>query len=257
MPRRARCKSASNIYHVVIRGADRQQLFEESKDYIKYLDILQYYKLECEFKLYAYCLMSNHIHLLMKTQEMPLDMIFRHVSTCYAVWFNMKYDRTGFLQQGRYYSEPVEDYEYLLTVSRYIHQNPYKAGLETIPGDSYPWCSLQDYIRGTSPIIDIDEFFNLAGGGNDFVQFNRCEATADCLDIDKLKKRIPDDVARDIIKDVCNCTTVSDFQELSILNRDKYIPILTSKGLSIRQLNRLTGISRGVIQNILMRRHSH
>ena len=106
MPRKARLKSTSNVYHVVIRGANRQQMFEDRKDYLKYLDILEYYKRECNYSIYAYCLMSNHVHLLIYTPVTPLEMIFRRINTRYAVWFNMKYDRTGYLQQGRYYSEP-------------------------------------------------------------------------------------------------------------------------------------------------------
>ncbi len=117
MPRKPRAISESNIYHVVIRGADRQQMFEEKNDYDKYLDILSYYKKECQFEIYAYCLMSNHVHLLIHTSNTPLATVFRRINTRYAVWFNMKYDRTGFLQQGRYYSEPVNDERYLLTCS--------------------------------------------------------------------------------------------------------------------------------------------
>ena len=73
MPRKPRAISESNIYHVVIRGADRQQMFEEKNDYVKYLDILSYYKKECQFEIYAYCLMSNHVHLLIHTSNTPLD----------------------------------------------------------------------------------------------------------------------------------------------------------------------------------------
>ena len=69
MPRKPRAISESNIYHVVIRGADRQQMFEEKNDYDKYLDILSYYKKECQFEIYAYCLMSNHVHLLIHTSN--------------------------------------------------------------------------------------------------------------------------------------------------------------------------------------------
>ena len=130
MARHSRKKSSTQIYHVVIKGADRQLLFEETKDYRKYLDILEYYKEEFHFKIYAYCLMSNHVHLLIHHPDTAsLESIFRHINTTYATWFNLKYNRTGFVQDGRYFSEPVEDSRYLLTVVRYIHYNPAKAGL--------------------------------------------------------------------------------------------------------------------------------
>ena len=102
LARHARKKSSTQTYHVVIKGADRQLLFEESKDYIKYLDILEFYKDQLKFEIYAYCLMSNHVHLLLRhPNTVSLESIFRHINTTYACWFNAKYDRTGFVQDGQ------------------------------------------------------------------------------------------------------------------------------------------------------------
>ncbi len=155
MARHARKKSSTQTYHVVIKGADRQLLFEESKDYIKYLDILEFYKDQLKFEIYAYCLMSNHVHLLLRhPNTVSLESIFRHINTTYACWFNAKYDRTGFVQDGRYYSEPVESDNALLTIVRYIHYNPSKAGLENFPGSGYQWSSFNDYTRKTAGLTD-------------------------------------------------------------------------------------------------------
>lgn len=247
MPRKARVLSASNIYHVVIRGADRQILFEEISDFKKYLDLLEYYKNECHFDIFAYCLMSNHIHLLIYTPTTSLETIFRRMNTHYAMWFNMKYDRTGFLQQGRYYSEPVEDISYLLNVVRYIHQNPYNAGLEPYPGASYPWSSIHSYLDETPSFINIKYIYNLLGEKDNFLAFHNEIVEIDCLDIHKLKKRLPDDVAKQIILEETGCSTVKDFQVLSLSDRKKYLLRLHEKGISIRQLNRLTGVSKGII----------
>ena len=155
MARHARKKSSTQTYHVVIKGADRQLLFEESKDYIKYLDILEFYKDQLKFEIYAYCLMSNHVHLLLRhPNTVSLESIFRHINTTYACWFNAKYDRTGFVQDGRSYSEPVESDNALLTIVRYIHYNPSKAGLENFPGSGYQWSSFNDYTRKTAGLTD-------------------------------------------------------------------------------------------------------
>lgn len=248
MARKPRAKSQSNIYHVVIRGADRQQIFEDQMDYTKYLDILNYYKNECQFHIYAYCLMSNHVHLLIHTPITSLESIFRRLNTRYAVWFNMKYSRTGFLQQGRYYSEPVDDERYLLTVVRYIHQNPYKAGIEDFPGASYPWSSIYSYLKGNSSLVDTNFVNNLIGSSEAFVSFHKEIDKTECLDIHKLIQRLPDDVAKQMIINETGCSTVTEFQSLSLLERKKYLIRLHEQGISIRQLNRLTGISRGVIE---------
>ena len=251
MPRKPRAISESNIYHVVIRGADRQQMFEENNDYAKYLDILGYYKKECQFEIYAYCLMSNHVHLLIHTPNTPLATVFRRINTRYAVWFNMKYDRTGFLQQGRYHSEPVNDERYLLTVVRYIHQHPYKAGIEAFPGEAYPWSSIYSYLSGNSALVDIGLINNLIGDSNAFTTFHRETEGADCLDIHKLTKRLPDDVAKELIIKETGCPTITDFQLLPLLEQKKYLVHLHEQGISIRQLNRLTGTSKGIIQRTL------
>lgn len=252
MARLPRPKSASNIYHVVIRGADRQNYFEESKDYTKYLDLLAYYKEKCNFKIYAYCLMSNHVHLLIYTPDTPLEDIFRRLNTHYATWFNMKYDRTGFLQQGRYYCEPVEDYNYLINVIWYIHNNPVKAGLEPTPGSNYHWSSVRDYVSDEPSITDTFDILNYYGGKNNFLSCLNMISSAKCIDVDNVRRRIPDDVARSIIQEETGCSTANSFQKLDMLKKEKYLIQLHEKGISIRQLNRLTGISKGVIERTIV-----
>ena len=252
MPRKARKKSSTQIYHVVIRGMDHQTLFEEVKDYIKYLDILAFYKQECVFNLYAYCLMSNHVHIILQTCDIPLDTIFRKINTNYAIWFNMKYQRCGHLQQERFYSEPIEDQAYFLTAIRYIHRNPCKAGLESSPGMSYQWSSIHAYLNSNSDFIDIDFVYKIMSP-LDFLDFNNVNSNDTCLDIDQPRKGIPDDVARDIIFSISNCRTSTEFKNLSLLDRRKYLKSAISKGISIRQLNRLTGISLGTIQRTIGR----
>ena len=256
MSRNARQLSSTDTYHVVIRGADHQLLFEEKKDYQKYLEILQLYEAECQFELYAYCLMPNHIHLLIHSPVTSLGSVFRHVSTTYSSWFNAKYNRTGYLQEGRYFSEPVETEKYLFTVLRYIHQNPIKAGLETVPGETYPWNSFCDYISGINDIVNIEYILQLLSGLESFRSLHQIIVEEECLDINTLRKRLPDDVARDIIRTECNCETVSDFQKLTLLERNGNIILLRKKGLSIRQINRLTGTPKGVIEKIISKKIS-
>lgn len=252
MPRTARKISSTGIYHIVIRGADRQLMFEEHADYIKYLNYLEYYKNECDFDIYAYCLMSNHVHILMRINSTALSKIFQRIGTSYASWFNMKYNRTGYLQQGRYYSEPVESQEYLLTVARYIHQNPFNAGLEAFPGESYNWSSLSAYAASSDEFVNASFLLNLYGDYNAFMKHQTNVNHNDkCLDLNAIRRRIPDDVAKKIIYETCMCSNSKEFQSLSVLDRNKMISTLHKKGISTRQLNRLTGIPLGVINRII------
>lgn len=252
MPRKARQKSSTNIYHVVIRGADRQIIFESPKDYKKYLEILKLYSHKLEFEIYAYCLMSNHIHLLIYTPNCSIGSVFSHINTSYAIWFNSKYSRTGHLQQGRFYSEPIEDEISLLSVMRYIHQNPLKAGLETYTGESYIWSSMLDYINNQNSLINSNFILSIIGGIDNFKMYHKYESNDNHLDIHNIIKRIPDDVARDIIFETAHCSSVTEFQNLELLERNKFIHKLhKEKGISVRQLNRLTGIPKGVIDRIV------
>lgn len=252
MPRNPRKKSSCFTYHVVIKGADRQLLFEEEKDYQKYLEILEKVKAECNFELFAYCLMDNHVHLLIRhSTTHSLETIFRKINTTYAIWFNMKYDRTGFVQNGRYYSEPVDTECYLLTVLKYIHFNPTKAGLETHPGESYPWSSFFDYDKRSSSLTDTLPIYEILGDYHVFKELHDTASNEACLEIDQFRKRLPDDVAKDIIFHTCDCKTANEFQKLSITKRNENISLLHKEGLSIRQINRLTGVPKGVVERIV------
>ena len=117
MPRVARIKSNSGIYHIIMRGINRQTIFEDEEDYNKFIQTMQRYKEIYVYKIYAYCFMRNHLHLLLKEGKEPLETIMRRICGSFVFWYNRKYGRIGCLFQNRYWSEPVEDNEYLLAVS--------------------------------------------------------------------------------------------------------------------------------------------
>ena len=130
MSRLARIISPTGLYHIVFRGVNKQHIFEEDTDYLKLMQILEELKKEEEFKLHAYCFMSNHVHLLLKEKNAgDISQIMKRLLTKYVMFFNKKYQRSGALIANRYKSQPVEIDEYFLSVIRYIHQNPLKAGL--------------------------------------------------------------------------------------------------------------------------------
>ena len=119
-----RKQSSTGIYHVMLRGVNRQQIFLDKEDCTYFLESLYVCKQISRFKLYAYCLMGNHVHLLINAKEEPVDMIMRRLGSKYVYWYNSKYERIGHLFQNRFKSEPVETDTYFLTVLRYIHMNP-------------------------------------------------------------------------------------------------------------------------------------
>lgn len=153
MARLARRLSSTGIYHIIFRGVNRYNIFEEEYDYKKILEIILDLKENMEFEIYAYCLMSNHVHLIIKEKTLgQISLIMKRMLTRYAGWFNKKYDRSGILIANRFKSEPVETDDYLITLSRYIHQNPIKGGLSPSV-DKYNWSSFKEY-SGNSYIVD-------------------------------------------------------------------------------------------------------
>lgn len=144
MARFARKKSKTGIYHIMLRGIDRRDIFLEDDDREKFLYYVFRARELGEFKLYGYCLMDNHVHILMKEGE-ELSKSVKRITVGYVQWHNNKYGRIGHLFQNRYKSETVEDEKYLIGVSRYIHQNPVKAKIVT-KAENYRWSSYKDYI---------------------------------------------------------------------------------------------------------------
>ena len=140
MPRKARVVSKTNIYHVMLRGVNQQIIFEDEQHFRYFISILSMCRDICGYTIFAYCLMNNHIHLLMEEGTEPLSIVFKRICDRYVYWYNHKYERMGHLFQDRFRSEPVETERYFLIVIRYIFQNPVKAGIVEHPED-YPWSS--------------------------------------------------------------------------------------------------------------------
>jgi REP element-mobilizing transposase RayT len=129
MPRAARDISENGIYHIMLRGSNRQTIFEDYRDIERLIDTVKRYKSVSKYELYAYCFMNNHVHFLMKETEEPVSISIKRISSSYVFWYNKKYERCGHLFQERFKSEVIDSDEYFLTVLRYIHQNPMKAGI--------------------------------------------------------------------------------------------------------------------------------
>lgn len=129
MPRQARIEAPGLLYHVIARGIERSEIFKEPDDYEFFLSRLGRVLRDTETKCLAFCLIPNHVHLLMRSGRIPISTAMRRLLTGYAVCFNRKYERAGHLFQNRYKSIVCQEESYLLTLIRYIHLNPIRAGL--------------------------------------------------------------------------------------------------------------------------------
>lgn len=164
MPRMARIVWENGLYHITSRGNNRQQAFRRVKDFEKYLELIRHYKEKFKFKLYAYALMINHVHLLLETSCLgSISQIMKPLSQRYAFWHNRRYEKCGHLWDGRFHSDIVDTDSYLLECTRYIELNPVRSKLVTDPKD-YKWTSYAAHAFGHDcPILDTHPIFKEFG----------------------------------------------------------------------------------------------
>ena len=244
MARQARKKSESGIYHIMLRGINRQQIFEDEEDRQHFLETLERYKDECGYTIYAYCLMGNHIHLLLKEGKENLTVVLKRIAGSYVYWYNWKYHRCGHLFQDRFKSEPVEDDGYFLTVLRYIHQNPVKARI-CKNAEDYAHSSMQEYIKFPF-LVDTVFVFSMMPK-DEFIRYHQEDNNDICLEMDE-HFRLNDQDAKALIFKISKCKNANDFQLLEKKKRNACIHKLHQNGLSIRQISRLTGLSKKIVE---------
>ena len=244
MPRAARKLGESSYYHIVIRGIGKQIIFEDEEDNERFLSTLQRYRREMGFQLVAYCLMENHAHLLICDPQQRLPLIMKKVGVSYASYFNRKYERTGHLFQDRYRSEAVETDEYLLCVIRYIHNNPQKAGIARAA--EYRWSSYSAYVK---PIGEVDNaaVLQILDEWGGFARLMREDTNDRCLDVEE-RRSLRDEEAKAVMRALLDVESGTQLQRFDRKARNAALRKLRESGMTIQQIERLTGITRGVIQ---------
>jgi REP element-mobilizing transposase RayT len=145
MGRQLRIEYPGAYYHVTARGNERKEVFKSEKDREKFLSYLESAVVRYGAAIHAYCLMSNHYHLLLETPCGNLSQVMQHINGAYTNYFNAKRKRSGHLFQGRYKAILVEADAYAMELSRYIHLNPVRVGINAVPED-YRWSSYRDYV---------------------------------------------------------------------------------------------------------------
>ncbi|MUV37151.1 hypothetical protein JNUCC1_00957 [Lentibacillus sp. JNUCC-1] len=255
MARKARVKSKTGIYHIMVRGVNRQEIFHDDADCEKYLEIIQKYKARTAIQFYAWCLMNNHVHLLLKEGNEPLATTMKRIGVSYVRYYNWKYRTTGHLFQDRFRSENVETSAYLLTVTRYIHQNPVKAKITTRV-DKWKWSSCLGYYGEPyfpGDLLDKELVLGLFSGHETTAQarfkaFNEEPNQDQCLEDRFYTIRKTDEEARTEIKQLLGQLEIAHVKSLPRLERNAILRRVKGiKGLSQRQAARILGVSANLI----------
>ncbi|MCD4783790.1 MAG: transposase [Candidatus Eremiobacteraeota bacterium] len=153
MARVARIVAPGFPHHITQRGNYRQEVFEDERDKRKYLSLIKEYSDRYGLKIWAYCLMYNHVHFIaVPLYSDSLSKTFRCAHARYSMYFNRKKNQTGHLWQGRFYSCCLDE-THLYTAVRYVENNPVRAGL-TDKAENYPWSSAASHIGGLdNPVL--------------------------------------------------------------------------------------------------------
>lgn len=246
MARQAREKSSTGIYHVVLKGLDGRNIFLNDPDRLMFLEKLYKARETGDFKLYAYCLMDNHVHLLMKEAE-ALGESIKRITVGYVQLHNNKYGRSGHLFQNRFNSEVVENDQYFLTAVRYIHRNPLKAGMISRL-NKYPWSSypgiLQSYQKNQE-LVDAELVKAYFPQKSDFIRFSEEENQDECLEM-KIKIKLSDQQLSEMLQKNSDYNHLDHYEKQQ---RNQLIRQIRSEtGSSIRQLSRVLGLGKMIVE---------
>ena len=192
LPRIERIKFENAIYHVMVRSITEVPLFKKDDDKEKYLSQMRNYQIIYGFKIYAYCMMSNHAHFIIDSNGADISKIMHGLNFKYAVTFNRIHDRHGHVFQDRFKSKIVDTDRYLITLSAYIHNNPLKIkGYETCP-EKYKYSSLRVYLgieKDKTGLLDEAYIMQMVGTNVNKARENYLKLVYMC-DKEKLKKEI-------------------------------------------------------------------
>lgn len=250
MARKARVKSTSGIYHVLVTGESDSVIFANVSDLEKYIELLSEYSDVCGFKLYAYCLMKNHVHLLINENGADISRIMKRIGTSFVYWYNNKYARQGQLFADRFKSEPVETEEDLKRVIKFIHKNPVREGLVSDCAD-YRYSSYCDYF--TNAAVSSDMARRIFGGVQDFYEFHNGEVD-DCLEISRKENVLTDAMLVDLIEREFS-VIASAICDLPKSEQEAIFTAVTKRyNVPLRQLARVTNLNLSKLWRTLSKR---
>ena len=247
MGRTARNTCESGIYHLTGRGSGRQIIYEDDVDRKAFLRLLSRKLLEQDVEMLAWCLMDNHFHLLAKGEMPAISHGMRSLLSAYALNFNARHDRCGHLFQDRFASQCVTDDLQLLTAIRYIHFNPIKGGLSEEL--DYPWSSYGQYAENRRKGICKTAYAQeIVGSKKAFLQMHASHLQeTHWLDDKPFRRRLVDSEARHFLEERFGGSWARELATLDRAARDERLAIAKAHGLSIRQLQRLTGLGFRII----------
>ena len=258
MPRQQRQKSQSGYYHIMIRGNEKRNIFLDDKDRFRFIDTLYEKKQGHRFYLHAFCLMDNHVHFMISEGAEDIATTMKRITVSYVYYFNKKYERVGHLFQDRFKSEAIEGDSYIISLARYIHQNPVKATMVN-NADEYKWSSCNSYLDTDnffSKILDMDTLLELYSSDREkakklFAKDLDVQPPETFLDLQEEEKVIPEEVAKTLFDAILLKHQIdrNNYTRIQLTTAIRELKDVTN--LSIRQISSITGLNKDKINQIL------
>ena len=149
MPRKSRRLLGETVCHHMVQGINKEEIFKTEDNKEKYIELLKKYYKEFKIDIIAYCIMDNHVHMLLYANDIKqISNFMKNINSIYAMYYNKKTDRVGYVFRNRFKSVPIMDRKQLYTCIKYIHMNPVKAGKVKEESD-YRYSSYNDYLNKT------------------------------------------------------------------------------------------------------------
>lgn len=260
MGRVQRKYSSTGCYHIMLRGNERKKIFLDNQDRQRFIDTLEKKKLETDLSIYAYCLMDNHVHLVVWDKKNEISLIMQGIATSYALFINNKYGRVGHVFQNRFKSEAIEDDRYLITVIRYVHNNPIKAFLVARP-EQYQWSSYRNYISPNNTeakLVDTAFILKMFAENQDeairdFESFSLEKDNSHVMDEDERAVRSfkeGEKFLEEYMKENWPALSKEDIRNNKILRDEVITELLNNTGLSIIKIADLLEINRGIVERM-------
>ena len=236
------------MYHVFARGTGYRVIFEDDSDRCEFCRRLGMLIQNVPGSLIAWCLMGNHFHLIVNMRIDVLSRFMKRLNGGYARCFNERHGRVGHLFEGRFGSEAISSDSQLLAAVRYVHRNPIAPGLSKTC--DYQWSSYGEY-TGVPCIVQPGLILGMCGGVDSFIEFHAYDGKDRFLDTPDgacaIRRRLSQDEAIAYAKSIIGEERFENLPGFPRGERDKYLQELSQAGLSIRQIELVTGVSRGVV----------
>ncbi|WP_422485961.1 transposase [Gudongella sp. DL1XJH-153] len=254
MARLSREVSPTGYYHIMMRGINKEMIFKNNFDKKNFLSLIET-KFEEDVLIVAFCIMDNHVHIILKGELDDISLSLRRINTSFAMRINRSLDRVGHVFQDRYKSEIIHNEAHLLCATRYVHNNPVKAGIIKSP-QQYDWSSYSHFLQGKSNLLDsgeIERIMKSIGSNKQFQDFHKLEDEIRFIDTKEELDRLEYSRAQRIIHDYHKNKVEIDSQSIR-RNSDEMDQLigmlLENTNLSIRKVSELLEVSKSTVHRL-------